>query len=256
MDLNYVRFDVGHYLHVCHKTTIEKYPNSSFINYIKPEFDKRKSGLDYIVIDRDGKHFGTILNFMRDERSLRLSNWTRHDITDLMTEADYYCLTELVELCDQQLTELDRHESVLRGGDDGYQIPRNRKVEMLFDSSDLNELLRTCRKRVIIASFTNIRRYRIESWLEKLVKLSNFAEVDFYCLASDGFLSSSTYTAFSSTKFILAIFDPNQRDFVAMINPPPDEKFRSKRYRYKVRLYAFCIFADKVDLTGMLNNLV
>jgi hypothetical protein len=73
MTLDYVRFDVGHYLHVCHRNTIEKYPNSSLINYIKPEFDKRKSEADYIIMDRDGKHFGTILNFMRDSRSVHLA---------------------------------------------------------------------------------------------------------------------------------------------------------------------------------------
>jgi hypothetical protein len=258
MSLNYVRFDVGHYLHVCHRNTIEKYPNSSLVNYIKPEFDTRKSESDYIVIDRDGKHFGTILNFMRDSRSLHLNDWTRDDITDLMTEADYYCLTELVELCDQQLNELDQRDRQTRESNDpnDVRIPKNRKVEMIFDVNLMRELLKSSQKRVIIASFRSIRRYHIESWLEKLVKFCDFTKVDFYCLAdreNEPLLCDTSYK-YKSSDFILALYDPDKRNFISVVLAPTDEKFRTKRYRYKTKMLTFCFVAHSEDFNDLMRN--
>uniref|UniRef100_A0A6G1SKZ8 BTB/POZ domain-containing protein KCTD2 n=1 Tax=Aceria tosichella TaxID=561515 RepID=A0A6G1SKZ8_9ACAR len=252
MNLNYVRFDVGHYLHVCHRNTIEKFPNSSLINYIKPEFDTRKSELDYIVIDRDGKHFGTILNFMRDQRSLHLNNWTKDDITDLMTEADYYCLTELIELCDQHLNDRETRES---NDPDDYRIPKNRKVEMVFDIHLMRELLLTSKKRVIVASFKSIRRYHIESWLEKLVKFCDFSKVNFYCLAdktNEPIICDQR--SYNSGDFLLALYDPERKGFIGYITAPTDERFRSKRYRYKTKLLTFCFCSHNENFCELMKS--
>lgn len=55
----------------------------------------------WILIDRSGKHFGTILSFLRDGM-VTLPEMSK-DIADLMAEAKYYCITPLVESCEQAL---------------------------------------------------------------------------------------------------------------------------------------------------------
>lgn len=49
--------------------------------------------LGWILIDRSGKHFGTILNFLRDG-SAPLPESPR-EIAELLAEAKYYCVAEL-----------------------------------------------------------------------------------------------------------------------------------------------------------------
>lgn len=57
--------------------------------------------LGWILIDRCGTHFGTILNFLRDG-SVALPDSTK-GIAELLAEAKYYCLTELAEFCERAL---------------------------------------------------------------------------------------------------------------------------------------------------------
>ena len=58
------------------------------------------------MIDRCGKHFGTILNFLRDG-SVPLPDNVK-DITQLLAEAKYYCIEELVKSCEQALLRKER----------------------------------------------------------------------------------------------------------------------------------------------------
>ena len=50
----------------------------------------------WILIDRCGKHFGIILNFLRDG-SVPLPENPR-EIAELLNEAKYYCVAELGKL--------------------------------------------------------------------------------------------------------------------------------------------------------------
>ena len=52
--------------------------------------------LGWILIDRCGKHFGIILNFLRDG-SAPLPE-TPREIAELLAEAKYYCVAELGNL--------------------------------------------------------------------------------------------------------------------------------------------------------------
>lgn len=58
------------------------------------------------MIDRCGKHFGTILNFLRDG-TVPLPESTK-EIAELLAEAKYYCISELAESCEQALQKKDR----------------------------------------------------------------------------------------------------------------------------------------------------
>lgn len=54
-----------------------------------------------MFIDRCGKHFGTILNFLRDG-SVPLPE-TCVEISEILAEAKYYCVSELADACEQAL---------------------------------------------------------------------------------------------------------------------------------------------------------
>lgn len=53
--------------------------------------------LGWILIDRCGKHFGTILNYLRDDTIILPQN--RQEIEELMAEAKYYLIQGLVSAC-------------------------------------------------------------------------------------------------------------------------------------------------------------
>lgn len=60
------------------------------------------------MIDRCGKHFGTILNFLRDG-SVSLPE-TSKEIAELLAEAKYYCIAELAESCNKAIFKKERGE--------------------------------------------------------------------------------------------------------------------------------------------------
>lgn len=59
----------------------------------------------WIMIDRCGKHFGTILNYLRDN-SVALPESSK-SIAELLAEAKFYCLTDLAEFCERALHKLE-----------------------------------------------------------------------------------------------------------------------------------------------------
>uniref|UniRef100_A0A452U6R6 BTB/POZ domain-containing adapter for CUL3-mediated RhoA degradation protein 2 n=1 Tax=Ursus maritimus TaxID=29073 RepID=A0A452U6R6_URSMA len=57
----------------------------------------------WILIDRCGKHFGTILNYLRDDTIILPQN--RQEIKELMAEAKYYLIQGLVSVCQTALQD-------------------------------------------------------------------------------------------------------------------------------------------------------
>merc|ERR1719348_1931033 len=68
----------------------------------------------WILIDRNGKHFGSILNFLRDG-SIPLPE-TRRELLELQAEAKYYCVEELSCATENSLGKM-------AGGEMGDVIP-------------------------------------------------------------------------------------------------------------------------------------
>ncbi|XP_016880482.1 BTB/POZ domain-containing adapter for CUL3-mediated RhoA degradation protein 2 isoform X1 [Homo sapiens] len=84
----------------------------------------------WILIDRCGKHFGTILNYLRDDTITLPQN--RQEIKELMAEAKYYLIQGLVNMC----------QSALQDKKDSYQpvcnipiITSLKEEERLIESS-------------------------------------------------------------------------------------------------------------------------
>ena len=63
----------------------------------------------WILIDRCGKQFGTILNFLRDG-DVCLPE-TKRELAELQNEAKYFCIPELAEACDKNLQQFVEKDS-------------------------------------------------------------------------------------------------------------------------------------------------
>ncbi|CAG0923806.1 unnamed protein product, partial [Notodromas monacha] len=61
----------------------------------------------WILINRSGKHFGTILNFLRDD-SVELPS-SREDIEELCGEAKFYEIPEIVHACEAALQKFEKN---------------------------------------------------------------------------------------------------------------------------------------------------
>ncbi|ODN00280.1 BTB/POZ domain-containing adapter for CUL3-mediated RhoA degradation protein 2, partial [Orchesella cincta] len=55
----------------------------------------------WILIDRCGKHFGTILNYLRDGNVGLPTN--SQELEEILAEAKFYCIAGLVNLCEKTL---------------------------------------------------------------------------------------------------------------------------------------------------------
>lgn len=64
------------------------------------------SSSGWIIIDRCGAYFGTILNFLRDESCVLPE--TVKGVCELLAEAKYYCIAELAESCEKALPKKER----------------------------------------------------------------------------------------------------------------------------------------------------
>uniref|UniRef100_H9GUF3 BTB/POZ domain-containing adapter for CUL3-mediated RhoA degradation protein 2 n=1 Tax=Anolis carolinensis TaxID=28377 RepID=H9GUF3_ANOCA len=102
----YVRLNVGGCLYY---TTVQVLTRHDTM--LKAMFSGRMEVLSdkdgWILIDRCGKHFGSILNYLRDNTVALPKN--RQEIKELMAEAKYYLIQGLVDLCQAALQ--DKKES-------------------------------------------------------------------------------------------------------------------------------------------------
>ncbi|KAF5283182.1 hypothetical protein FQR65_LT02694 [Abscondita terminalis] len=101
----YVKLNVGGCLHYTTIGTLTKHDTM-----LRAMFSGRMEVLSdsdgWILIDRCGKHFDTILNFLRDG-SVFLPESSR-EIAELLDEAKYYCISELADACNQALLKKER----------------------------------------------------------------------------------------------------------------------------------------------------
>merc|ERR1712001_620764 len=101
----YVKLNVGGSLHYTTIGTLTKHDNM-----LRAMFSGRMEVLTdsegWILIDRCGKHFGTILNFLRDG-DVPVPDF-RREVQELQAEAKYYCIEELSELCEKSLKTMKK----------------------------------------------------------------------------------------------------------------------------------------------------
>lgn len=93
----------------------------------------------WVLIDRDGKHFNLILNYLRDG-TINLPECTQA-LNELLHEAKFYCIESLIELVEQQL----RTRSRKNAGDTDACC----KVIMLTSAKELPNIVTTVRKPIV-----------------------------------------------------------------------------------------------------------
>jgi len=112
----YVKLNVGGSLHYTTIATLTKHDNM-----LRAMFSGRMEVLTdadgWILIDRNGKHFGSILNFLRDGQ-IPLPD-TRRELLELQAEAKYFCIDELSSACETSLSKMGWGE----GGWGGDLVP-------------------------------------------------------------------------------------------------------------------------------------
>ncbi|VDP93763.1 unnamed protein product [Echinostoma caproni] len=64
--------------------------------------------LSWVLIDRSGKHFGTLLNYIRDG-SVPLPE-SKRELEELLAEARFFCVEGLRQLCEDALSRLALNE--------------------------------------------------------------------------------------------------------------------------------------------------
>lgn len=98
---SHVKLDVGGIVFKTSKTTLTKYDNmlSGMFSGRIP-LVKDKDGA--IFIDRNGKHFGKILDYLRDGTVPLPAN--SMELEELRAEANYYCIAGLLSLCDEAIS--------------------------------------------------------------------------------------------------------------------------------------------------------
>lgn len=124
----YVKLNIGGSLHYTTIGTLTKHDTM-----LRAMFSGRMEVLTdsegWILIDRCGKHFGTILNFLRD--GLVPLPETCKEMAELLAEAKYYCISELASACEQVLLKKQREaEPICR-----VPLITSQKEEQLLISS-------------------------------------------------------------------------------------------------------------------------
>ncbi|XP_032510062.1 BTB/POZ domain-containing adapter for CUL3-mediated RhoA degradation protein 3 isoform X7 [Phocoena sinus] len=129
----YVKLNVGGALYYTTMQTLTKQDTM-----LKAMFSGRMEVLTdsegWILIDRCGKHFGTILNYLRDG-AVPLPE-SRREIEELLAEAKYYLVQGLVEECQAALQNKDTYEPFC-------------KVPVITSSKEEQKLIATSNKPAV-----------------------------------------------------------------------------------------------------------
>ena len=94
---SYVTLNVGGQKFCTSKSTLVR-GETMLSSMFSERFPLLTENDETIFIDRDGTHFRSILNFLRDGKIARPKS--RTEIEEIKQEAEYYCIPELVECCD------------------------------------------------------------------------------------------------------------------------------------------------------------
>ncbi|XP_053211053.1 BTB/POZ domain-containing adapter for CUL3-mediated RhoA degradation protein 2-like [Panonychus citri] len=179
----FVKLNVGGYLFQTTIATLTKV-DCMFKGMFSEGFEAKKDPEGWILIDRDGKHFGKILQFLRNMKVTLPDNV--EEIRELLTEAIYYSIEKLTVLCESELRICKEKKCVLitSSNETSMFIIRNsfKPVVKLYISQ--TNLLNKCNT---LTAITNL--YRNVDLFDKLcsntdgriVYIKNLAKDDTRC---------------------------------------------------------------------------
>ena len=92
-----VNLNIGGQHFTTTRQTLTKDPNSYFAAMFSGRFPLKRSEDGTILIDRDGKHFRLILNYLRDGKLSLPEEATCTDLEDIEAEATYYQIQGIID---------------------------------------------------------------------------------------------------------------------------------------------------------------
>ncbi|XP_061189991.1 BTB/POZ domain-containing adapter for CUL3-mediated RhoA degradation protein 3-like [Saccostrea echinata] len=162
----YVKLNVGGSLHYTTIGTLTKQDTM-----LRAMFSGRMEVLTdsegWILIDRNGRQFGQILNFLRDG-SIPLPE-TRRELQELLQEAKYYLVQDLVNLVEAALKNLDK------GVEPVCKVPlitSSREEQHLISSTQMPVVKLICNRHNNKYSYTSNSDDNLLKNLELFDKLS------------------------------------------------------------------------------------
>merc|ERR1712158_309472 len=139
----YVKLNVGGSLHYTTIGTLTKHDNM-----LRAMFSGRMEVLTdsegWILIDRCGKHFGTILNFLRDG-DVALPE-IRTEVSELRAEAKYFCVDELAEACEKGMKDRDGN---------GHDVVPVCRVPLITSQREEQALINACATKPVVKLLIN-----------------------------------------------------------------------------------------------------
>ncbi|MCL4116788.1 UNVERIFIED_CONTAM: hypothetical protein GTU68_050791 [Idotea baltica] len=131
----YVKLNVGGSLHYTTIGTLTKHDNM-----LRAMFSGRLEVLTdsegWIMIDRCGKHFATILNYLRDESVPLPEN--QRELQEILNEARYYCMSDLNELC----------ESAIHQKENEFKDPKH-MVQLITSQEEEQRIVQSTTKPIV-----------------------------------------------------------------------------------------------------------
>jgi hypothetical protein len=212
----HIRFDVGHYIYVCNRDLILKHSESMLARLVANS--EEISEFEYYNIDRDGRYFKVILDFLRDERSLKLSKIDRRTLTMILEEAKFYCLDRLIQLCEDEL--LNRDNSTISD------------IKTFESNEDLEDYVKNTKKLILLLSYKSyMLRHRDE--MEEIFPVLNESKVDVVGFMKFDRLGDNVVGLIDplSKRIILSYSNPDRINIfklVNLINSYGSEIFASK----------------------------
>ena len=92
--LDPVVLEVGNHVYKTTASTLKKIPNTYFSAMLSGQYPLVRQSDGSFFIDRDGKHFGSILSFMRSGYIAKPRD--RIERKEVLLEAEYYCLKDAI----------------------------------------------------------------------------------------------------------------------------------------------------------------
>lgn len=139
----YVKLNVGGCLFQTTLATLTKY-DCMFRAMFSGRLEVFRDSEGYVLIDRCGKHFALILNFLREGTTPLPEN--RNEIQEILVEAKYYLIQELIDLCVAWMINLDKSKVEPVGL---CQVP------VVVSKKQVEKILQTCVGRPVIELLLN-----------------------------------------------------------------------------------------------------
>lgn len=89
-----VVLEVGNHVYKTTVATLKKIPNTYFSAMMSGQYPLVRQPDGSFFVDRDGKHFGSILSFMRSGYLAKPQD--RVERKELLLEAEYYCIKDAI----------------------------------------------------------------------------------------------------------------------------------------------------------------